>query len=127
MQNAVAAGVPVLGEIEAAYRIARAPILAITGTNGKTTTTVLLGEMLKAAGIETYIAGNIAAGDIAMPLIKAAYLAPPEAAIVAEISSFQLEWISTFRPKVAALLEYLARPRRPADVGGIRRRQVAHL
>ncbi|MDQ2798526.1 MAG: UDP-N-acetylmuramoyl-L-alanine--D-glutamate ligase, partial [Armatimonadota bacterium] len=104
LQNAVAAGVPVLGEIEAAYRIARAPILAITGTNGKTTTTVLLGEMLKAAGIETYIAGNIAAGDIAMPLIKAAHLAPPEAAIVAEISSFQLEWISTFRPKVAALL-----------------------
>ena len=104
LQNAVAAGVPVLGEIEAAYRIARAPILAITGTNGKTTTTVLLGEMLKAAGIETFIAGNIAAGDIAMPLIKAAHLAPPEAAIVAEISSFQLEWISTFRPKVAALL-----------------------
>ena len=104
LQDAVAAGVPVLGEIEAAYRIARAPILAITGTNGKTTTTVLLGEMLKAAGIETYIGGNIAAGDIAMPLIKAAFLAPPEAAIVAEISSFQLEWISTFRPKVAALL-----------------------
>jgi len=104
LQGAVAAGVPVLGEIEAAYRIARAPILAITGTNGKTTTTMLLGEMLKAAGIETYIAGNIAAGDIAMPLIRAAFLAPPEAAIVAEISSFQLEWISTFRPKVAALL-----------------------
>ena len=104
LQAAVAAGVPVLGEIEAAYRIARAPILAITGTNGKTTTTVLLGEMLKAGGIETYIAGNIAVGDLAMPLIKAAYLAPPEAAIVAEISSFQLEWISTFRPKVAALL-----------------------
>ena len=104
LRDAVAAGVPVLGEIEAAYRIARAPILAITGTNGKTTTTVLLGEMLKAAGIETFIGGNIAAGDIAMPLIKAAFLAPPEAAIVAEISSFQLEWISTFRPKVAALL-----------------------
>ncbi len=104
LQKAVAAGVPVLGEIEAAYRIARAPILAITGTNGKTTTTVLVGEMLKAAGIETYIAGNIAAGDLAMPLIKAAFLAGPEAAIVAEISSFQLEWISTFRPKVAALL-----------------------
>ncbi|MGI4787386.1 MAG: UDP-N-acetylmuramoyl-L-alanine--D-glutamate ligase [Janthinobacterium lividum] len=104
LQDAVAAGVPVLGEIEAAYRIARAPILAITGTNGKTTTTLLLGEMLRAAGIETYIAGNIAAGDIAMPLIQAAFDAPPEAAIVAEISSFQLEWISTFRPKVAALL-----------------------
>jgi len=104
LQDAVAAGVPVLGEIEAAYRIARAPILAITGTNGKTTTTMLLGEMLKAAGIKTYIAGNIAAGDIALPLIQAAFDAPPDAAIVAEISSFQLEWISTFRPKVAALL-----------------------
>ena len=104
LQDAVAAGVPVLGEIEAAYRIARAPILAITGTNGKTTTTVLLAEMLKAAGIQTYIAGNIAAGDIALPLIRAAYEAPAEAAIVAEISSFQLEWVSTFRPKVAALL-----------------------
>lgn len=104
LQEAVSRGVPVLGEIEAAYRIAQAPILAITGTNGKTTTTVLLGEMLKAAGIETYVAGNIAAGDIAMPLIKAAHMAPPDAAIVAEISSFQLEWISTFRPQVAALL-----------------------
>jgi len=104
LQEAVKAGVPILGEIEAAYRIAQAPILAITGTNGKTTTAVLLGEMLQAAGIETYIAGNIAAGDLAMPLIKAAHLAAPDAAIIAEISSFQLEWISTFRPKVAALL-----------------------
>lgn len=104
LQGAVAAHVPVLGEIEAAYRIARAPILAITGTNGKTTTTVLLGEMLRAAGITTYIAGNIAAGDIAMPLIQAAFEAGREAAIVAEISSFQLEWTPTFRPRVAALL-----------------------
>ncbi len=104
LQEAVAAHVPVLGEIEAAYRIARAPILAITGTNGKTTTTVLLGEMLRAAGIETYIAGNIAAGNIALPLIQAAFDAGEDAAIVAEISSFQLEWTPTFRPKVAALL-----------------------
>ena len=104
LTEAVARGVPVIGEIEAAYRIARAPILAITGTNGKTTTTVLLGEMLRAAGFETYIGGNVAAGEIAMPLITAAYLAGPDAAIVAEISSFQLEWIDTFRPKVAALL-----------------------
>ncbi len=104
LQRAARANVPVLGEIEAAYRIARAPILAITGTNGKTTTTVLLGEMLRAAGMTTYIAGNIAAGDIAMPLIQAAFDAGEDAAIVAEISSFQLEWTSTFRPKVAALL-----------------------
>jgi UDP-N-acetylmuramoylalanine--D-glutamate ligase len=104
LQEAVARGVPVWSEIEAAYRVALAPILAVTGTNGKTTTCVLLGEMLRAGGRETYVAGNIAAGDIAMPLIKAAHIAPAEASIVAEISSFQLEWIETFRPKVAALL-----------------------
>jgi UDP-N-acetylmuramoylalanine--D-glutamate ligase len=93
LQEAVAAGIPVLSEIEAAYRIARAPIFAITGTNGKTTTTVLVGEMLRAGGLNTYIGGNIAAGEIALPLIKAAYQATEGEAIVAEISSFQLEWI----------------------------------
>ncbi len=104
LQESLAAHVPVLGEIEAAYRIARAPILAITGTNGKTTTTVLLAEMLRQSGMTTYVAGNIAAGNIAMPLIQAAFEAGEDAVIVAEISSFQLEWISTFRPRVAALL-----------------------
>lgn len=101
---ATAAGIPVLSEIEAAYRIAVAPILAVTGTNGKTTTTVLAAEMLRAGGVQTYIAGNVAAGEMAKPLIAAAYEASKESAIVAEISSFQLEWISTFRPRVAALL-----------------------
>jgi UDP-N-acetylmuramoylalanine--D-glutamate ligase len=104
LQDAVARGVPVWSEIEAAYQVALAPILAVTGTNGKTTTAVLLGEMLRAAGRETFVAGNITAGAIAMPLIKAAHEASPEAAIVAEISSFQLEWIEAFRPKIAALL-----------------------
>lgn len=104
LQDAVAHGIPVWSEIEAAYRVALAPILAVTGTNGKTTTCALLAEMLKASGRETYLGGNIAAGDIALPLIKAAHLASTEAAIVAEISSFQLEWIDQFRPKVAALL-----------------------
>jgi UDP-N-acetylmuramoylalanine--D-glutamate ligase len=104
LQEAVRAGVPVWSEIEAAYRVARAPMLAITGTNGKTTTTALLGEMARAAGRTTFVAGNIAAGEIAMPLIKAAFEAAPEDVIVAEISSFQLEWIDTFRPRVAALL-----------------------
>jgi UDP-N-acetylmuramoylalanine--D-glutamate ligase len=138
LRNAVAAGVPVIGEIEAAYRIAKAPIVAITGTNGKTTTTVLVGEMLRAVGRKAYVGGNIAAGDIALPLIKAAYetngpIAPNSGGfgpmdrspisspsrfgrgaeerggvgspvIVAEISSFQLEWIDTFRPRVGAIL-----------------------
>lgn len=102
--DATARGIPVWGEIEAAYRVARAPILAITGTNGKTTTTALLGEMARAAGLETYVAGNIAAGQIAMPLIRAAEAASADAAIVAEISSFQLEWTPSFRPKVGAIL-----------------------
>jgi UDP-N-acetylmuramoylalanine--D-glutamate ligase len=101
---AVEAGVQVLSEIEAAYRIARAPILAVTGTNGKTTTAVLTAEMLRAGGVSTYVAGNVAAGEIALPLIKAAVDADPGSAIVAEISSFQLEWVSTFKPRVAALL-----------------------
>jgi UDP-N-acetylmuramoylalanine--D-glutamate ligase len=104
LQDALSRNIPIWGEIEAAYRIASAPILAITGTNGKTTTTILVGEMMKAAGYETYIAGNIAAGEIALPLIKAAHVASESAVIVAEISSFQLEWIDQFRPRVAALL-----------------------
>lgn len=97
-------GVEIVSEIELAYRIARAPILAITGTNGKTTTTVLLGRIMEADGRETYIAGNVAAGEIKLPLIMAAHRASADAVIVAEISTFQLEWISSFRPKVAALL-----------------------
>ncbi len=96
-------GIPIWGEIEAAYRIARVPILAITGTNGKTTTTALLGEMARRHGVETFVAGNIAAGDIAMPLIRAADQAVSGNVIVAEISSFQLEWIDAFQPLVAAI------------------------
>jgi UDP-N-acetylmuramoylalanine--D-glutamate ligase len=96
-------GLPIYSEIEVAYRIAQAPILAVTGTNGKTTTTMLLGEMLKAAGKRTYVAGNIAADEVKQALITAAYLARPEDAIVAEVSSFQLEWVEKFRPKVGIL------------------------
>ncbi|MBC8102597.1 MAG: UDP-N-acetylmuramoyl-L-alanine--D-glutamate ligase [Cytophagales bacterium] len=105
LAEAVRRKVPVLGEIEVAYRIARAPILAITGTNGKTTTTALLGAICRGAGIATSVAGNIAEdAGVRLPLIQAAVLAPPEGVIVAEISSFQLEWVSTFRPRVAAWL-----------------------
>jgi UDP-N-acetylmuramoylalanine--D-glutamate ligase len=96
--------VSIWGEIEAAYRIADAPILAVTGTNGKTTTALLLAEMLRADGITTFAAGNIAAGSLAMPLISAAHKAMATNAIVAEISSFQLETIDTFKPRVASIL-----------------------
>lgn len=97
-------GVEVVSEIELAYRISKAPMLAITGTNGKTTTSVLLGRIMESDGRETYIAGNVAAGEIKLPLVMAAYQASTNGVIIAEISTFQLEWISTFKPKVAALL-----------------------
>lgn len=97
-------GVMILSEIELAYRISSAPIIAITGTNGKTTTTVLTGRIFLADGRETYIGGNVAAGDLKLTLVTAAHRASADAVIVAEISTFQLEWISTFRPKVAMLL-----------------------
>jgi UDP-N-acetylmuramoylalanine--D-glutamate ligase len=102
---AQAHGVPILGEIEVAYRLAQAPILAITGTNGKTTTTALLGAICRTAGLRTWIAGNIAEdAGVRLPLIEAAYNAPADGVIVAEISSFQLEWVDRFRPRVAAFL-----------------------
>jgi len=101
-------GIPILSEIELGYRISPAPIIAITGTNGKTTTTALTGEILKCDGRHVYVAGNIVAGETRLPLIRAAYRASASDVIVAEISSFQLEWVSTFRPRVAALLNISA-------------------
>jgi len=97
--KAAAAGVEIVSEIELASRLITAPIVAITGTNGKTTTTTLAGEIFKGNGYSTYVGGNI--GD---PLIELAESGETPERVVAEISSFQLEWISSFRPKVAALL-----------------------
>lgn len=97
-------GVEVVSEIELAFDLARAPIVAVTGTNGKTTTTVLTGRMLQADGRDALIAGNVVAGDIRLPLVTAAVTAAESSVIVAEISTFQLEWIREFRPKVAMLL-----------------------
>ena len=97
--KAVHTGVPVVSEIELAARFITAPLVAITGTNGKTTTTTLVGELFKANGCATYVGGNI--GD---PLIDLPDSGEQVQRVVAEISSFQLEWISTFKPKVAALL-----------------------
>ncbi|OFX14536.1 MAG: UDP-N-acetylmuramoylalanine--D-glutamate ligase [Armatimonadetes bacterium RBG_16_58_9] len=97
-------GVRIISEIELAYTLSRAPIIAITGTNGKTTTTVLTGRMLAADGRDVYIAGNVAASDIRLPLVTAAHKASEHSVIVAEISTFQLEWIRAFRPKIGVLL-----------------------
>lgn len=91
------AGVPVISEVELACRHLRAPIVAITGANGKTTTTTLTGMMLKTAGLDVFVGGNI--GD---PLCGA--VGEDHDWIVAEISSFQLEGVSTFRPKISLLL-----------------------
>ena len=101
-------GIPIMSEVELGYRVSQAPIIAVTGTNGKTTTSALVGEILRRDGGRVYVAGNIAAGDIKLPLSKAALQASPSDVIVAEISSFQLEWISSFRPRIAALLNVSA-------------------
>ncbi|HIJ81856.1 MAG TPA: UDP-N-acetylmuramoyl-L-alanine--D-glutamate ligase [Desulfuromonadales bacterium] len=93
------AGVEIISEIELASRFIDAPIAAITGTNGKTTTTTLLGAIFKHNGYHTFVGGNI--GN---PLIELADSHQVIDQAVAEISSFQLEWITSFRPTVAALL-----------------------
>jgi UDP-N-acetylmuramoylalanine--D-glutamate ligase len=95
---AVQAGVPVLGEIEIAARELTAPMVAITGTNGKSTTTCLLGEILRCWNRRAFVGGNLGT-----PLIEATQRSDWDW-IVAEISSFQLEAIETFRPRYGLLL-----------------------
>ncbi len=94
-----ARGIPVISEVELAFRFLRRPLIAITGTNGKTTTTTLIGEMLRASGKSAFVGGNI--GN---PLIGFADGPQTEEWAVAEISSFQLEGILLFRPMISALL-----------------------
>ncbi len=92
--------IPIIGEIELASGFADAPIVAITGTNGKTTTTALTGEIFKDAGWNTIIAGNI--GTAFADVVENAV--GEKAVNVLEVSSFQLDTIKDFRPKVSALL-----------------------
>ncbi len=92
-------GHTVIGEVELASQFLRGQIVAITGSNGKTTTTTLTGEILTAGGLKTLVGGNIGT-----PAISLAAQSTPETAVVLEISSFQLETICTFRPKVAVIL-----------------------
>jgi len=84
--------------MELAFCFAKAPIVAITGTNGKTTTTALVGELFQNSGKATLVGGNIG-----LPLISAVEDSPAEV-IVAEVSSFQLETTSSYRPKVSVIL-----------------------
>ena len=92
-------GEMVIGEIELAAQFLPGPIVAITGSNGKTTTTTLTGEIFTAAGVPTLVGGNIGT-----PAISLAERAKPESVIVLEVSSFQLETIQSFHPKVAVVL-----------------------
>lgn len=97
LSEAAASGIPVLSEIELAYRFFRAPLVAVTGTNGKSTTTTLIGEMVKAGGQKVFVGGNLGT-----PFIGA--VSGEWDWGVLEISSFQLEWIERFRPRIAVLL-----------------------
>jgi UDP-N-acetylmuramoylalanine--D-glutamate ligase len=92
-------GIPLIGEIELASRFIKEPMIAVTGTNGKTTTTRLIGNMLEQSGQTVFVGGNI--GN---PLIS--YLAGHEKAhrLVVEVSSFQLDTITSFRPDISLLL-----------------------
>jgi UDP-N-acetylmuramoylalanine--D-glutamate ligase len=99
IQEAMRHGVRVISEIELAYHFIHVPILAVTGTNGKTTTTLLLGEMLKEDGRKVGVGGNV--GE---PLILFADGGDRWEVLVAEISSFQLEAIEDFRPRISVLL-----------------------
>lgn len=99
LSEAIKKKIPILSEIELAYRFLKTPIIAITGTNGKTTTTTLIGEILEKTGHKVFVGGNI--GN---PLIG--YVDGPQDAdwAVVEVSSFQLQWVRQFHPHIAILL-----------------------
>lgn len=92
-------GIEIWSEIELAYRLSEGTIAAITGTNGKTTTTTLVGEIMKAWNDSTFVVGNIG-----IPYTHVANDIKKDSIVVAEISSFQLETIHEFAPKVSAIL-----------------------
>lgn len=92
-------GIPIWGEVELAYTYGKGDVLAITGTNGKTTTTALLGEIMKNYKESVFVVGNI--GN---PYTAAALEMREDSVAVAEMSSFQLETIHEFRPKISAIL-----------------------
>ncbi len=93
------AGIPILAEVELAFRHLKGKILAITGSNGKTTTATLAAELLRGVGLRGFAAGNIG-----QPLIGFAAASRPDDIYVTELSSFQLEAIALFRPHVGAIL-----------------------
>jgi len=99
VRSVQAANVPVYSEIEVAYRLCRAPIVAVTGTKGKSTTTSLIGHLFETAGRKVRVGGNI--GN---PLISEVVDAQPGEWAIAEVSSFQLESIRSFHPRISVIL-----------------------
>jgi UDP-N-acetylmuramoylalanine--D-glutamate ligase len=99
VQKAKAAGAEIVGELEIAYRVARSKFIAITGTNGKTTTTTLVGAIMRKSGRSTYVVGNIG-----VAVISKALEATEDEWLVTETSSFQLETTKYFKPVVSAIL-----------------------
>ena len=99
LRRATETGIPIFSEIELAYWVCRGRVLAITGSNGKTTTTTLLGEICKASGRPTVVGGNIGT-----PFSAIARDIPEDGLAVVEVSSFQLERIEQFAPYVGILL-----------------------
>ncbi len=92
-------GVEVIGELELGYRLAKGRFFGITGTNGKTTTTALTGEIFKAAGLKTHVVGNIG-----VPVVDRAFDSDEQTCFVTEVSSFQLESVRHFKCEIAAIL-----------------------
>ena len=92
-------GLPIIGELELAARFLKGEVLAITGSNGKTTTTTLCGEIFRAGGLQTLVAGNIG-----LPVIETVDQSKPGAWSVLEVSSFQLETTESFHPRIAMIL-----------------------
>jgi len=97
LAEAVRRGIAVRAEVEVAFRLLDCPLIGITGTNGKSTTTTLVGHALVRAGRRTFVGGNLG-----KPLVLA--VADPPQIAVAEVSSFQLEWVERFRPHIGCLL-----------------------
>ena len=99
VQEAYKREIPVVSEVQVAYELAKSPILAVTGTNGKTTTVTLLGELMKTRYPDAGVGGNIG-----VPLCEEALKAGEHSCVVAEISSYQMEATTNFRPHVAVVL-----------------------
>jgi UDP-N-acetylmuramoylalanine--D-glutamate ligase len=99
VKQVVAFGLPVIGELELASRYLQGRVVAITGSNGKTTTTTLVGKIFDDAGVPTLVGGNIG-----LPVIDLVAKSMPETVSVLEVSSFQLETVEEFHPWIAVIL-----------------------